>query len=222
MFRTLKVNLPDNRIWISGCSHFNHVPDWHPSLYESRGFKTIQEHDKWLLNKYAQIPYDSVLFLLGDFALNSTPENVESIFAQIPCKKYYVSGNHESQVSKYYKKLVVERFGEENQNVEVYPLTDEKTNLTFLGAYAEVILDKQFCVLSHFPLAIWNKSHHGAFNLHSHNHGSFKESLPNYPDFKRLDCGVDVFNGPVCFNKVKEIMAKKNIKQLDHHNKDTN
>lgn len=222
MFKPLKINLPDNKIWISGCSHFNHVPAWHPSLYEIRGFKTIEEHDKWLLGEYAKIPADSVLILLGDFALNSTPEAVESIFRQIPCKKYYVFGNHESQVSKYYKKLVAERLGEENRNIEIYPLTDEKSNLTFIGSYAEVILNKQFCVLSHFPLAIWNQSHHGALNLHSHNHGTFEESLPNYPYFKRLDCGVDVFNGPISFDKVKEIMLKKKIKQLDHHNESTN
>lgn len=218
MKKPIKIN-SGKSIFFTGCSHFRHTPAWKPSLYESRGFSNIQDHDLWLLGEYQKIPHDGAVFILGDFALNTDESVVESILARIPCKKYYIEGNHESQMSKYYRKVLDDQGFD--SNIDVYPVTDNY-NTTFLGEYAEIIVEKQHIVLSHFPFAVWNKSHHGAWNLHSHNHGSFKESLPGYPDFKRLDVGIDVLKRILSFDEVKDIMKNKFAKCVDHHAKDVN
>jgi calcineurin-like phosphoesterase family protein len=220
MIKPLKIKLPPNKIWFTGCNHYGHTPKWSPALYQSRGFSSIQDHDLWLLKEYQKLSQDSVIFILGDFSLNTDEIYVEKLFNQIPCKKFYIEGNHESQVSKYYRKLIKNEFGRED--IDVYPFTDTNNNLTFLGSYSEVFINNQHCILSHFPFSIWNQSHKSSWNLHSHNHGSFKESLPDYPYFKRLDVGVDVFKGLVSFEEIQKIMFKKEIKQLDHHNQFTN
>lgn len=223
MIKNLKFNnIPGDKIFFTGCSHFRHTPPWHPSLYEQRGFSNIQDHDVWLLKEYQNLPSDAIVFILGDFALNTTPDEVENIFSQIPCKKFYIEGNHEGQVSKYYRRLMCVEYGSAGADFDVYPFTDKNTNLTFLGSYSEIIVNGQFIVLSHFPFAIWNKSHHSGWNIHSHNHGSFKESLPEFPFFKRLDVGIDVAKKIFSFKDIQKIMAKKEIKQLDHHDRTVN
>ena len=216
MLKPIKFNnIPGDKVFFTGCSHFRHSPPWHPSLYESRGFSKIEDHDIWLLKEYQKLSPDSIVFILGDFCLNTDENDAQNLFNQIPCKKYYIEGNHESQVSKYYRKLVIDKF--QREDFDVFPLTDERNNLTFLGSYAEVIVNGQFIVLNHFPFAIWNKSHHSSWNIHSHNHATFKESLPEYPYFKRLDVGIDTAKKIFSFRDVQKIMAGKQIKQLDHH-----
>src|ERR1017187_7567174 len=110
MLKPLKFKMPGDKVYFTGCPHFKHVPPWHPSLYESRGFNNIQDHDIWLLKQYQSLSPDSVLFILGDFCLNTDEFDAEGIFDQIPCVKYYIEGNHESQVSKYYRRVLTNQY----------------------------------------------------------------------------------------------------------------
>jgi len=221
MLKPLKIKDAGDKIFFTGCNHFRHTPNWNtPSLFQTRGFETIQDHDNWLLGEYQKLPLDATVFILGDFCLNTDENDARNLFNQILCKKYYVEGNHESQVSKYYRKLVIEQFGRDD--VDVYPITDQINKLTFLPPQADVIINGQFITFNHFPLAVWNHSHKSAWNLHSHNHGTFKESLPDFPDFKRLDVGIDVFKRLVSFSEVQKIMTNKLFKVQDHHDKNTN
>jgi hypothetical protein len=74
----------------------------------------------------------------------------------------------------------------------------------------------------HYPLAVWNESHHGSWMIHSHSHGSYGAGLPTTLDQgKILDVGWDVFNKPVDFFEVKDIMDKKEKIYKDHHNEET-
>lgn len=220
MLKPLKFKHSGDKIFAVGCTHVRHTPGWRPTLYEQRGFSTIEEHDEWLMGELRKLPHDAILFILGDFCLSTDAETAERLLTSIPCKVFYIEGNHESQVSKFYRKRLVEQFGEQFQKLDVYPFVYK--NVTFLGDYAEVYVNGQHIVLSHFPFAIWNKSHKSSWNLHSHCHGSFKESLPTHPIAKRLDVGIDVFKRPISFREIQKIMAHKETEFLDHHNPRTN
>ena len=106
-----------------------------------------------------------------------------------------------------------------DENQEIYPVS--WNNVIFLGDYAEISINGQYIVLNHYPVCVWNHMHHGSWNVTSHSHGSFKESLPTDLSAKRLDVGWDVFGKPVSYKGVKEIMNKKVIIQVDHHNSET-
>jgi calcineurin-like phosphoesterase family protein len=65
-------------------------------------------------------------------------------------------------------------------------------------------------------MRVWNKSHHGAWHLYGHSHGT----LPDDPNALSFDCGVDCHNyTPISFEQVEAIMAKKTFKPIDHHGK---
>ncbi len=63
-------------------------------------------------------------------------------------------------------------------------------------------------------MKVWKGNHRGTWHLYGHSHGT----LPDDPNARCFDIGVDCHNfTPVSFGQVKELMAKKNFKPLDHH-----
>jgi len=63
-------------------------------------------------------------------------------------------------------------------------------------------------------MRVWNKSHHGAWHLYGHSHGT----LPDDKNSLSFDVGVDCHNfTPINFEQVSAIMKKKNFKPIDHH-----
>jgi len=218
MLKILKFNNEDeNKIFFSGCLHIFHKREF---IWEARGYKSVQEHADEVLNKINEtVGEDDKLFLLGDTFLN--PPSVESCLQwleKIKCRNVYVLfGNHNAGIGP----LVKEAWGiKGNDGVESYPVCISD-NVCVYGHYAEIQVNKKDMTLSHFPLYIWNKSHHGSYNLHSHCHGSFGPSLPNDSSARRLDVGWDVFNKPVSFAEIRGIMNAKGVAILDHHDSTT-
>lgn len=80
--------------------------------------------------------------------------------------------------------------------------------------YSEVTVDGQLIVLCHYAFRVWRKSHHGSWHLYGHSHGS----LPDDPHSLSFDVGVDCWDyTPISIHQVKERMAKKDWKPIDHH-----
>ena len=60
---------------------------------------------------------------------------------------------------------------------------------------------KRTLTLSHYPMAEWEKGHHGAWHLHGHSHGNHR-GLGS-----RLDVGVDVHNyAPLALEELAGLM----------------
>ena len=73
---------------------------------------------------------------------------------------------------------------------------------------------EQHIVLCHYPLAKWNKSHHGSWNLHGHCHGDMNDFEKDQCAL-RLDVGTDCFNyTPISYEQVKAIMKQKELKSI--------
>lgn len=216
MYKRLRINDRQENIWICGCLHIFHRPEF---IWKKRGFNSIQEHVDGvahIINEFVK-PTDT-LIVLGDGFLNATDELVTNWWNRINCLNVkYIFGNHESCMGRLYKNAV---FAKYNENIEVYPFKI-LPNVEILGNYIESYINGQDITFSHFPLAIWNNSHHLAWNLHSHNHGSFAASLPDCPAPKRLDCGWDVLKRPYNMREIKDIMSRKNLQILDHHQETT-
>lgn len=192
--------------------HFMHDV---PFIWEKRGFQGVLDHARGVMDSINTIvkPEDN-LIIIGDFSLNSSIEETKELFRQIKCQNVYkIWGNHISFTSKIYKEALP--FPSGDFIPEVYPLKWE--NVTFLGHYAEFLINKKRYICQHFPLSIWNHYQYNARHVCGHSHGSFEETRPEWKKGKKLDVGWDIFRRPISFDEVEDIMRTKEFVRLDHH-----
>lgn len=102
---------------------------------------------------------------------------------------YYIRGNHDKFNSKI-------------------------SYFEWIKDFAEIKVNDQKITLCHYAMRVWNCSHHGAWHLYGHSHGS----LPDDPNSLSFDVGVDCWDfKPISFEQVKERMKQKTFKPIDHH-----
>jgi len=211
--RPLKLTHNDShRVYFTSDSHFNHNQKF---IYESRGYKNRYEHNDALITKINEVvrPQDT-LFHMGDFCLNITPPEFESILSRINCNNIaYIWGNHNSCIRRYYEDAVTTEYG---KDIEVYPYAVGK--LTYLGYYKELIVNGHMIVIHHYPHQIFNQMQKGAWQLSGHSHYSNPTTQLDHLDNKILDVGWDGHGKPLSFPEIQKIMMNKNhIKQDKHH-----
>lgn len=231
-----------DEILFTSDQHFNHDPKWDNPLWNRRGFKSVKEHDAWLIHQYQQVSGNSLIISLGDPALNSTPENMLGLFNQTSAPILHLWGNHfscdyrvyKSAMIPYFKNLGID-FGE-SLPLEVYPFTVNRTYptiglpklvsdessyaLTYLGMQAVIQIDKTMIHLSHMAPLIWTRDTIGC--LYGHSHGELEGSQPSdKTNGKRLDCGIEnsrAYNDTAFFTyeDVVRILNSKPAKVIDH------
>jgi calcineurin-like phosphoesterase family protein len=139
---------------------------------------------------------NDLVYHLGDFAFGPREDNTgkiffENLFNRLNGLIVLIKGNHDSLAWK-------------NRGC-FYASYD---------SYHEIRINGQDITLCHYAMKIWNKSHRGAWHLYGHSH----ESLPDDKQSLSFDVGVDCHNyTPINFERVKDIMSKKNFKPIDHH-----
>jgi calcineurin-like phosphoesterase family protein len=212
----MKLSTKQQNVWFVSDYHLNHAQRF---IWGARGFNSVEEHDAFLIERTNElVGQNDILFNLGDFSLNSSIDKTKDLLARIRCQNiYYLWGNHESYMKKIYNEIASKFnvFYNGLAAIEFYPIRYE--NVTFLGKEAEVIVDGQYMVLSHFPKASWNHSQHGSLHLCGHQHGNVKYLRPENTSGKRLDVGWDVFMKPVPFHEVVTIMNNKTVCLEGHH-----
>ena len=211
--RPLKITHNDDHlVYFTSDTHFNHDKAF---IYEARGYKNRYEHNDALIEKINEVvrPEDT-LFHLGDFCLNITPPEFESILSRINCNNIaYIWGNHNSCIRRVYEDAVATEYG---KDIEVYPYAVGK--ITYLGYYKEVIVNGHMIVLHHYPHQIFNQMQKGACQLSGHSHYTNPTTQVDYPDNKILDVGWDGHGKPLSFNEIQKIMMNKvHVKQDKHH-----
>lgn len=186
------------RYFFTSDPHFGHA---RVIEYCKRPFANVDEMNEALVARWnATVTPRDFVYLTGDVAL--CPAAVALRFvARLNGQKFLVFGNHDKRNRKDYERSGLFGWCKDLATVKV-PRGDG---------------DEQRIVLCHFPLLTWEKSHHGAWNLHGHCHGN----LPTDVRSLRLDVGVDVHNfAPISFEAVDAIMSKRAFKPVDHHGAD--
>jgi len=219
-----KFDTVKTKIFFGSDFHLSHKQ---PFIWQARGFNSIEEHANFIIDETNKVVgEDDILFYLGDFSLNSTPDETRAYFRRFKTKHiYYIWGNHESNTWAIYQDAIREKFkGLPFVPPEVYHFTWE--NVTFFGKSLMVNINGQIVILSHFAHYIWDTMQHGAWNICGHSHGNCAELVPEAAFGKVLDVGVDVAvklnaSPVVSFEEVEEILYKKAIQVRDHHNKQT-
>lgn len=175
-------------------THWNHD---NIRRYSNRPFASVEEMNEALINNWNAVvgPGDTV-YHLGDFSLNrgGSKKNTRTIRQRLAGNILFIRGNHDKDIEQYR-----DCFG-------------------WIKDVAMVQVEKQEIFLSHYAHRVWNKSHHNAWHLYGHSHGSLLDD----PTSLSFDCGVDCHGyKPISFDQVRRLMAKKTFKPIDHHGQDT-
>lgn len=159
-------------------------------------------HTQWLIDLWnTEVSAGDVVYHLGDFSFFKKYEDVAGVACQLKGNKIFIKGNHDRR--EHLDQLV-----KDDLIVAWYD-------------YKEIKLGEIPVVLFHYPIASWHKQGYGAYHLHGHSHGNFKDSHG-----KMLDVGVDnMYNwfGKHKFideNEIIFILRDRAIYLADQHRKD--
>lgn len=154
--------------------------------------KRCDEMDAAIISNWNSVvgPEDTV-YLIGDFCFGKYTGTFRHYFDLLTGKIIFIKGNHD--------KLA---------------WANRQCFFAYHDSYLETKVQGQTMTICHYAMRVWNKSHHGAWNLYGHSHGS----LPDDPNALAIDVGMDCHDfKPISFEQVAAIMAKKKFKPIDHH-----
>jgi calcineurin-like phosphoesterase family protein len=186
--------------WFTSDFHFGHA---NIIKYSNRPFVDTIEMDETILrNLNRKVKPDDILYFLGDFLFGQ--DKIRRFFnyrSRIKCNNIIaIWGNHDDVIRK-------------DNNI--------RQAFSWSGDFKEAFPGGKRITLCHYAMKIWNKSHHRAYHLYGHSHGS----LPDDPTSCSFDVGVDteLFGHtrftPYSLEEVVEIMTKhKRFVPVDHHN----
>jgi calcineurin-like phosphoesterase family protein len=176
----MRSNEEVKHIWFTADTHF-----LHPKIVDiCERPTTIDNHDEWLLDHInCVVGKKDEIYFLGDVSLGNK-EKTEKILQRMNGRKYLIPGNHDNSIDhSTYFAHVFNNIHDFNFNSESYP------NLHL--------------VLSHYPLASWNRKVFGSGMLFGHCHGRHKAEGLSF------DVGVDSNNYfPLNLEQVMDKLTK--------------
>lgn len=175
-------------------THFGHK---NIIKYDNRPFPSIQKHDETIISNWNEtVSYEDTVYFLGDFAF----DKVAKIYDRLAGTKVFIKGNHDKQLYRFCK--------EEKVPLPSYleiEIPDEDRSRGF-----------QSIVLCHYPIAEWNRCHHGAWHLYGHTHGNSWYDREFQGKYKCLNVGAPCIGyTPISYEAIKHKFAK--LKNLEHH-----
>lgn len=184
-------------IYFSSDLHLGHDK---PFLWEKRGFKSIQEHDKQLIKNWNEIiSQEDEVYLLGDIFLGDPDYGIDCL-KQLNGKIHIIRGNHCTDAK-------VERYKDCRNVVSI-----EWSTMLKIG--------KRYFYLSHFPSITktpedsLNKQ--GIINLHGHTHQT--ENFGKDGNFYLYHVGMDSHDlKPVSIDQVIEDIAAQRQKYYEQN-----
>lgn len=198
-------------------THFSHR---HILTYTDRPFRSVDEMDAAFIERWnATVSPRDTVWHLGDFCLSSVGRAVE-VAKSLSGHKHIVWGNHDKAVRKDAAFLAQ---WESHHDLVTIKVQD--------GATVQRI------VACHYAMKIWDRSHHGAWHLFGHSHGT----MPDDESSLSLDVGVDAWiepvvsrgptppvgecgraptYAPVSYEKIKQRMSAKTYVPVDAHGKE--
>lgn len=161
---------------------------------------TYEEQTEELIERWnSRVGLLDDVYHLGDFAFLKHGEvtRLVEIIKQLNGNIHFIMGNHDDR-SMFHTARDMEGMRHVAWVKDYYELRDGRNKVAMM----------------HYPLTIWNRSHHGAWMLHGHTHGSFQGAG------KIMDCGID--NHPehqvFAWDEIKQFMDQREIAVFDHHN----
>lgn len=160
--------------------------------YDGRPFKTIEEHDKSLIDNINKVcESTSLLFVLGDLSMCKDMTYIDKLLDQVQCTMVLIKGNHD----KHLKQAFLNK-----HFIEVHDYLEVKTSANKF-------------ILSHFPFYSWDGNHRGSIHLHGHTHKMCPEL--NGKHFNVGVCNSDTYS-PYSLNDILTITSKQTLGDYRH------
>lgn len=210
-------------IWFTSDTHYHHKnivrgsSSWEFQRYEGSGnsqaigvrdFDTLEEHNELIINNFNSLikPQDE-LWHLGDWSFGGH-EQIKIFRDRLVCRNInLVFGNHDQHIepsSSPYRSLF--------RSCQYYKEMSFKVDQKW-GEFKKVNI-----ILLHYAMRVWNRSHHGSIHLYGHSHGT----LPDAGN-RSMDVGVDTHDlYPYHLDEILDLMLKRSVHIIDHHNETTN
>ena len=177
--------------------HFNHA---NILKYDNRPFENISVHDRTIIENWNRVvtPKDDV-FLLGDFVFGRR-EDAAKYWWQLNGRKHVVHGNHDKALKEFCKHEEIPCVG----YMEI-KIRDEETSRKWRDI-----------VLCHYPIAEWNKAHHGAYHLYGHTHGNSWYDREFQSKYRCMNVGAPCIDyTPISYAEIKEKLKSRGL--ITHH-----
>lgn len=185
----------EKNIWFTSDTHFGHK---NIIKFSNRPFDDADHMNEEMIRTWnSYVGEDDDVYHDGDFSLTNS-NTTHSILERLNGNIHLITGNHEKSVLKSGK--CKERF-------------------VWIKPYHEFYIGKQFIVLCHYGMRVWNKSHHGSWMLYGHSHDSMEHEVWG----RSMDVGVDSAYRilgefrPFSFDEIKAIMDEREDNPVDHH-----
>lgn len=136
--------------WFTSDLHLNHK-----MILSHRHFDTIEEMKEKIFSMFDVVKKGDDVFILGDIGWEVEP--VQELFNYLIMKKrvaniYIIEGNHDDKW-----------IGKVTEHPRIHYCQTMTLRAQPKNGYHAIFL-------SHYPSIIYDKSHHGAFQLHGHGH----------------------------------------------------
>ena len=189
---------PERNRYFTSDLHLSHA---NVIKYCNRPFRNADEMNEKIIENWNSVvtPQD-IVYIVGDVIFEKDENKRIWLLNRLKGEKHLIKGNHD--------RIITGRTAKCFNHIENSGLREIKVpDLDGWGG-------NQVIVMCHYAMRVWNKAHYGAFHLYGHSHGTLKED----PNSRSFDVGVDSWNfTPVSYQQIKEKMAKKNWKPVDHH-----
>lgn len=171
--------------------------------YFDPSIASLERMDQGLIdNINAIVGKNDTLWHLGDFCFgpkDKIEQTARRYRDRIKCKTInLIWGNHDR-----------------HEIASVFTRTFERTSLKY---------EDRTIIMDHYAHAVWNKSHHGAWQLYGHSHGTAEDWLDKHMAGRRsIDVGVDCAFSilgeyrPFSFEELRKILDQRPGHSIDHH-----
>lgn len=224
-----------SNVFFTSDTHYMHRNIAGPKVSQwNKGYRDFNDEQEMSIELVKQInkhvKHNDILYHLGDWSFGGI-NNIWNFRKQINCQNIHlILGNHDHHIEN--NRLLPNIWYSIYQNLGIIS-TENFTSDDDDKVYAKDLFNTVQHVknvkhgnnsffLSHYAHRVWNKSHHDVIHLYGHSHASIDDNWG-----KSMDVGVDNAYKllgeyrPFYLQEVLEIMNKREIKILDHHNFET-
>lgn len=156
----------------------------------NRPFASIQQMNEELIKNWnKKVQEHDTVYVLGDFCWGWNSNKIKETLSKLNGYKILVIGNHDR-----------------------YNPHEKSNSWEKITSYEELLIDNDHIILSHYPIAEWDRCWYGSYHLYGHCHGKFNlaELTKNtrHKNTRCMDVGVDCNNyEPLSWDEIKSILG---------------